>query len=170
MGSALIIIGTVGKVSEKCSHTFFKRTTLDSSLRIPSPVLEWKSFTCLPGSGRFVLILSRPLICDACIKIAIHPLEVVDHSLHCEACIHVWVFFMFHILPKRLKAILHRQVVKSSDTPAEVGKSHTYTNVLRREEFNSILFNSIQFLLYSRMSQITNLPQRALQSVHLRHP
>jgi len=31
-------------------------------------------------------------------------------------------------------------------------------------------FNSIQFILYSPISQITNVPQRALQSVHIRHP
>jgi len=30
--------------------------------------------------------------------------------------------------------------------------------------------NSIQFIVYSPISQITNLPQRALQSVHIRHP
>jgi len=28
-------------------------------------------------------------------------------------------------------------------------------------------FNSIQFILYSPISQITNLPQKALQSVHI---
>jgi len=34
----------------------------------------------------------------------------------------------------------------------------------------SIQFNSIQFILYSPSSQITNFPQRALQSVPIRHP
>jgi len=30
--------------------------------------------------------------------------------------------------------------------------------------------NSTQFILYSPISKITNLPQRALQSVDMRHP
>jgi len=33
-----------------------------------------------------------------------------------------------------------------------------------------IQFHSIHFILYSPTSQIKNLPQRALQSVHIRHP
>jgi len=36
--------------------------------------------------------------------------------------------------------------------------------------YGTYVFNSIQFVVYSPISQITNLPQRALQSVHIRHP
>jgi len=36
--------------------------------------------------------------------------------------------------------------------------------------FYMFTFNSIQFILYSPISHITNLPQRALQSLHIRHP
>jgi len=35
---------------------------------------------------------------------------------------------------------------------------------------SSISFNSIQFIFYSPFSQITDLPQRALQSVHIDIP
>jgi len=38
------------------------------------------------------------------------------------------------------------------------------------ESWMIILLNSIQFILYSTISQITNLPQRAFQFVHIRHP
>jgi len=38
------------------------------------------------------------------------------------------------------------------------------------EEHIQFSFNSVPFILYSPISQITNLPQRALQSVHIRHP
>jgi len=37
-------------------------------------------------------------------------------------------------------------------------------------ELNWIQFNSLQFILYSPFSQITNLPQSALQSVHIDIP
>jgi len=36
--------------------------------------------------------------------------------------------------------------------------------------FSKSSFNSIQFILYSPISQITNLPRRALQSEHINHP
>jgi len=35
--------------------------------------------------------------------------------------------------------------------------------------FNLTKFSSLEFILYSPKSQITNPPQRALQSVHIRH-
>jgi len=34
----------------------------------------------------------------------------------------------------------------------------------------AIQYNLIQSILYSPLSQITNLPKRALQSVHIQHP
>jgi len=37
-------------------------------------------------------------------------------------------------------------------------------------EYSRSWDDSIQFIWYSPLSEITNLPQRALQSVHIRHP
>jgi len=39
-----------------------------------------------------------------------------------------------------------------------------------KERLTTVDGSSIQFILYSPISQMTNLPQRALQSVHIRHP
>lgn len=49
------------------------------------------------------------------------------------------------------------------NTPTAVSKKPL---AMRR----SILFNSIEFILYSPRTQMTNLPQRDLQSVHIRRP
>jgi len=53
----------------------------------------------------------------------------------------------------------------------EIDSKHPIVLKLQRTPVaGSILFNSLQFILYCPQSNIRNLPQRALQSVHIRHP
>jgi len=84
----------------------------------------------------------------------------------------------FHSTQRRLNNLLNKDFILSLKPFLSIEyltikckcNSHGSHSNQGVKSIKLLLFNSIQFILYSPLLQNTNFPQRALQSVHIRHP